>query len=115
MFRVRSVFLVGFVGGVVGYACSSYMAPAVAGAQTTDGGGLTPAEPGDAGQPPSNTVPVAGRCLRWEVKVGPKVSSNGNVDTQPVLLDEGWEPFAVAPSPNSNFYWDVPMLRRCVK
>jgi hypothetical protein len=139
VFNIRSTFVVGFIGGIAGYACSSYMQPSPAGAQTNDGLGgpgggestvadagvePSPSNPPPANPPPTNppptnpaatTTPASGRCLQWEVKIGPKISNAGAVNTLPVLLEEGWEPFVMAPSPNSNFYIDAVVLRRCVK
>lgn len=110
MANLRTVFFIGVVGGLVGYACGAVLTPTRAVAQQL------PAE--DAGPPPTTTPPAEPppvttttvgtvpqpACHQWEVKGDPRI-----VYTNTVLLEEGWEPFSYYGGGGTI------MMRRCVR
>lgn len=117
MSNTRAVFLIGVVGGLVGYACGVAFTPTRAVAQQINPADAGPPDPlGDAGAAPTPTGGGTGTtgtvprpaCLQWAVK-----DADGSglwpVGGQGILIEEGWEPFAHDPRTGGV------MLRRCVK
>lgn len=87
----NAVFLIGVIGGLVGYACGVLATPGTAVAQqqgSNNGGEQTPAQ--DAGAAPANPIPPPA-CLQWQVKALPDLVVHHNGE---ITIPEGWEPFA---------------------
>jgi hypothetical protein len=115
MNKMKTVFMVGVVGGFVGYACGAAFTPTRASAQQVgaeDAGPPAQVAQEDAG---ASTVPPAPNqagsvpqpaCRQWEVKIDPRFTypSSGIL-----LMDEGWEPFAYYGGGGTI------ALRRCVR
>lgn len=109
MSKTKTVFLIGVLGGFVGYACGVAFTPTRAAAQQ-----LGPADAG-AGEPPvGGSVPAVSpaptsaprpTCLQWEVKELAQMVFGSTV----ITVDEGWEPFAYHDGVNTV------VLRRCVR
>lgn len=113
----NTVFAIGVIGGLVGYACGVLATPGTAVAQqegASNGSSETPAH--DAGAspagPPSSATPVPPAlavCQQWQVALLP--SNTDGADPGLVARDvpEGWEPYGFDRS------WGRVMLRRCVR
>ncbi|MFT3839300.1 MAG: hypothetical protein QM723_20120 [Myxococcaceae bacterium] len=109
--------MVGFVGGLGGYACGAAFSPVAAHAQSQQGSNVA-----DAGVTTPSTPSVSGACAQWSVapvSLGALSELNPAAPSAPprgttyiaTTLEEGWEPFAGAAG-----YSDVVILaRRCVK
>ena len=108
MANVKTTFFIGFVGGLVGYACGAGFTPTRAVAQqvTSEDAG-PPAQTNvtivDAGSAPVQAGP-APACRQWEVKLDSKATF-----ASAELMDEGWEPFAYSGGTA------IVVLRRCVR
>ena len=110
MANVKTTFFIGFVGGLVGYACGAAFTPTRAVAQqvTSEDAG-PPSQTNvtivDAGSAPVQAGPPPA-CRQWEVKIDPAIIYSG---AGVVLMDEGWEPFAYSGGQGSI------ALRRCIR
>jgi hypothetical protein len=110
--QARAVFFIGVMGGLVGYACGAMFTPGRAVAQITSSDAGAPVEAADAGATPTQTGTFPRpTCLQWEVKMpeGHTIGTSGPYGGETLLLEEGWEPFAYAPSDGRV------VLRRCVR
>lgn len=116
MGNFKKVFIIGFVGGLVGYACGAMFTPTRAIAQQIEpaDGGMSQNDPGDpattadAGPAPQAAAGgPAPACRQWEVKFGPSVFGQGY--NALVTIDEGWEPYAFSDN------WGSPVIRRCIR
>lgn len=110
MANVKTTFFIGFVGGLVGYACGAAFSPTRAVAQqVTSQDAGPPSQTNetivDAGSAPVQAGPLPA-CRQWEVKVDARATYS---TAGAVLMDEGWEPFAYAYG-GGNI-----VLRRCVR
>lgn len=114
----KHVFLIGAVGGLVGYACGAAFTPSKAIAQPITpeedagsgpaaggtGGGANTAGAGGGSSTGAGSVPQPA-CLQWEAMVGTSLWIQSGAVAQP----EGWEPFAYDNGQNKI------ILRRCVR
>jgi hypothetical protein len=113
MSKLKNVFLVGVIGGFVGYACGAAFTPNVATAQAYDpdkaGALRSPSSPALASHSALEAALAAAArapCAQWEVKLGAKRFVYSD---DPTPVEEGWEPFAYDPGMGNA------VVRRCAR